>query len=55
MCSETLSNEKKKEIVSHILNNSEVRVMFKNITPKKLPVTFKLKVVTFLLKHRLNI
>lgn len=48
-----LDKRKKNLMVSHILNEKKVKQMFKKIRILKLPISNKLKVVTFLYKYRI--
>lgn len=52
---DNLEKEKKFEIVRTILGDKEVRRMFSNLKVLKLPISKKLKIVTFIYKYRIGL
>lgn len=50
-----LGRQKKKQAIKDILKTPEISVMFKRINIRKLPITFKQKLITFMYRHRIGI
>lgn len=51
----TLSKKEKKEKISEILSEKEVRTMFNSLDVIRLPISFKQKVITWCYKYRVGI
>lgn len=53
--SNTLDKKQKMKLIKHILSEQEVRAMFSRINIPALPITFKLKILTFIYKYRIGL